>query len=378
MVIIYLISFILLTWIYGGYVLSLTLFFKKRKSSSKTIAWTPSIEIIVPVFCEEDLISGKVKNLLSLDYPFRKLGYTFVDGGSDDNTLKILKKIAFENKRIKIIKTGFRNKIKQINQALSRCTAEIVVISDVDTVLNVRTIQKLVKEFNNRPEVMVVGAQTMPKQTSLIDLIYWEKQNEVRLLESKTISSSIVIANCFAFRRTLLDQFPNDVVADDIYIAFLAQSQGLRVVYTEDLLALELRSPQSVKSFLQHKFRKSHAYITEIFRFFPTIFRGNWQWKLIYLTKLLQIIATPVLAVIYVSLTIYFLNNPFLPSVTVSLLIAFTVMASFSLKKQTTGRLFPSQILPTIACFILVNLILFYSLLVYPLYKQVASFKKIS
>lgn len=378
----YLLVFLLLFWNYAGYIIFLTLMLRIKRdkiNKRKSRINLPSVEIIIPCFNEEDLIGSKIQNLLSLDYPPQKLSFVFADGGSRDKTLEIIQNVSSKNKRIQLVKTNLRNKIKQINKVLLETKTEIVIVSDVDTKLDTKTIKKLVYEFANNPQVAVVGAHTHPQKTIPIDDIYWQKQNQIRLLESKAISSSIVIASCYAFKKNLLRQLPEDVIADDIYIAFLAQSNGFSVAYTEEPLAQELRSPQKLTDFLRHKFRKAHAYIIEVLRFFTRSSQGRWQWQVIYFTKLLQTIVAPFLILTFLSLSVYFFfieTNLFLPLTSISGLLLSTLAASFSLKKtDNIGNL--SNPFFTIFSFILINLILFLALLVYPFYKQTASYKKI-
>ena len=69
----------------------------------------------------------------------------------------------------------------------------------------------------------------------------------------------MVIACCYAFRRGLLDRFPEDVVADDVYVAALANTLGHRTTYCAKALVEELRTPQTLPELFTHKFRKSNA-----------------------------------------------------------------------------------------------------------------------
>lgn len=373
----YLLIFFLLVWNYIGYVLFLALVLKMKRnkpSGKKSRIVFPQIQIIIPCFNEESLIAAKIQNLLALDYPKEKLKFIFTDGGSNDKTLEIIQGALSKNKRIQLIKTNLKNKIKQINKALLDVEAEFIVVSDVDAKLDTKTIKRLVCELTNNPKVAVVGAHTYPQKTISIDNIYWQKQNQIRVLESKTLSSSIVIASCYVFKKSLLRQFPETVIADDIYIAFLAQASGFRVAYTEDPLAKELRSPQIIKEFLRHKFRKTHAYMIEIFRFLPEAFQGRWQWKVVFFTKFLQIVGTPILVFSFLILTILLLPNQLGSTILASALLfpITTAIIAFLLKSKTAININCITV-----SFILIYLILFSALLMYPLYKQTASYHKV-
>ncbi len=375
MEVIYFLLFLLLFWSYAGFILFLKLIPKKKKKRiEKEIS---SVTMIIPCFNEEKLIEAKIKNLFQIDYPINKLAIIFVDGGSTDKTVQIIKSFSGK-KKFKLIRTNLKNKIKQINKALPEIESEIVVISDVDTHLNKKAIKNLVNEFADN-QVIVVGAHVKPKETIPLESYYWQKQNEIRILESQLWSSSIVIANCYGFRKNLIQQFPLDVVADDIYLAFLAQSQKKRVIYSQEVVAQELRAPQNFSEFLFHKFRKSHAYIKEVLRFLPQSIRGNFWWKLTYLTKFLQVILGPWLVFAFFFLTIYhFLLGKFwLPFIYLLLLFFFIFVASQIIKTKKEKLGLTKRVWLSMIPFLILNLILFFALLVYPFYRQTASYRKI-
>lgn len=371
--------FLLIFWSYAGYILFLTLLAKRKKPvKKKPAAALPTVTMIIPCFNEEKLIKSKIKNLQAINYPPSKLDFVFVDGGSTDRTTEIVKNVGSQNSRMKLVKTTLRNKIRQINQILPKIKTEFVVISDVDTKLDAEAIKNMIRQLNANDKVAVVGAYTRPQKTISLETTYWQKQNQLRLLESKAVSSSIVVANCYGFKNGLLEKFPNNVVADDIYLAFWAQSKGLKVAYSSKVLAFELRAPQDLEDFIRHKFRKAHAYIKEVLRFFPKLNLGGWEWKLIYLTKFIQVILGPPIILIFLFLASCSLSKNFLlPGVTFSALFLGLLVASRTLNQITKEIKLTENIGLTVAFFISTNLILFFALLLYPFYKQTASYKKL-
>lgn len=82
--------------------------------------------------------------------------------------------------------------------------------------------------------------------------------------------------------------FPGDTVADDVFIAHLALSQGKKVVYSSRAAAVETRNPQNHRQFLYHKFRKSNAYLRDSIRFFYCIPYMSMLNKLSYVTRIAQ------------------------------------------------------------------------------------------
>jgi hypothetical protein len=133
-----------------------------------------------------------------------------------------------------------------------------------------------------------VGAYCRPDNALGVDAYYWDAQNRGRFLESDALSSSIVIAQCYAFRKELLKAFPDDVVADDIYVAFLANARGFRTVYSRFAKALETRNPTSFTQFLPHKFRKGNAFLRESLRFLYCLPEMPGFFKMVFITRIAQ------------------------------------------------------------------------------------------
>jgi cellulose synthase/poly-beta-1,6-N-acetylglucosamine synthase-like glycosyltransferase len=52
----------------------------------------PSVDVIVPVYNEHQLVDAKPRNLAALDYPRDRVRFWIVDGGSDDGTLEGVEK----------------------------------------------------------------------------------------------------------------------------------------------------------------------------------------------------------------------------------------------------------------------------------------------
>ena len=253
----------------------------------------PTVALIVPCYNEEKQIIAKLENIRSLKYPENLLEVIFVDGGSSDKTVDLLSKAIREGEPCRIEQCDQPGKINQLNYGLAHSKGNIIVNTDVDTLLSAEALIWLAAEFSISEDVLVVGAYSRPADTIEIEKYYWSAQNKGRFIESDAMSSSIVIAPCYAFRRKLLNAFPADVVADDIYVAFLSHAYGGKTVYSRKAVALETRSPKSYAEFLPHKFRKSNAFIRESLRFLYLLPEMNFLYKIMFLTRLAQQLLLP-------------------------------------------------------------------------------------
>ncbi len=378
----YLMTF-LIFYAYCGYLITLHMLslFAKQINGYEEITSFPSLTILVPCYNEEALVKAKVENFEKVDYPKEKMKVVFLDGGSEDKTIENLKKITIGHDYIHVVKTAERGKINQLNDYLPQVDSDIVVCTDMDAILEEDVLKRIVYGFQQDPEVGVIGAQVIPKNCSKLETQYWDDQNVLRILESKVHSSSIVIAPCYAFRRNLLLFFPNDCVADDIYISFLANSRGYKVKYFQDAIVYETRTPANLNELITHKFRKGNAYQIELLRYLYTLPNMLPRWKLIFLTKFLQIIIMPWILVFYAlsSLSLTLSGIVYLKIVVVSVGILFIslVITSLLMKQQRKKISTIKGKKPILSLFLITNFILLINGLSFPFYKQSSKYPKV-
>lgn len=285
---------LVITWtMFGYFVFLFFLGLFRRDSRLKEPAQWPSFSIIIPCLNEADTIVRKLENVRALDYPRELLEVVFADGGSEDGTVALLREALDEDEPVRVVECPRRGKIAQLNHVLPQLKGEIVVNTDVDALMCSDALRQMAREFEDNPRMGVVGAYCSPDDTLPIEFYHWDSQNKSRLLETDARSSSIVVAPCYAFRRELLDRFPDDVVADDIFIAFHAHALHYRVVYSRHARAIETRSAQGMEEFIPHKFRKSNAFLRETLRFLYLLPEMGPMCRMMLLTRIMQQLLLP-------------------------------------------------------------------------------------
>jgi cellulose synthase/poly-beta-1,6-N-acetylglucosamine synthase-like glycosyltransferase len=285
---------LLIGWLLFGYFLFMWFVgrFRADKKPEFPSEW-PKMSLIVPCYNEEKEILNKLNDIRSLDYPEEKLEVVFVDGGSSDKTVNLLKMHEKSISGMKVVLSPKRGKINQINHVLPRLKGEIIVNTDCDSLLSPDALKWMAAEFSMSDEVKVVGAYCRPANTLDVEKYYWASQNKSRFIENDAMTSPIVIAQCYGFKKDLLDRFPDDVVADDIYIAFHANTLGYKTVYSKYAMAVETRSPETYRDFIPHKFRKSNAFLRESVRFLHRLPEMNSGWKMMLITRTFQQVLLP-------------------------------------------------------------------------------------
>src|SRR3989339_259471 len=373
---------LVLAWSLFGYLLLIWFLglFRKQKPL-KMITDFPMMSLIIPCYNEQDNILEKLKDTRDLEYPKDQLEIIFADGGSADNTLSLLKKSIKEDENIIVINCPKKGKINQLNHVLPGLKGEIIVNSDTDSRLDKFALKWLATEFAVADDIYVVGAYCYPADTINVEKYYWSAQNRFRLIETDARSSSIVIAQCYAFRKKLLKAFPDDVIADDIYIAFLANSFKKRTIYSRYAKAIETRVPKNYSEFIPHKFRKSNAFLRESLRFLYKLPEMGNFCKVMLLTRIAQQLLLPC------TLLFWFLLAGTLMTLFRFNLVFFSIIFLIALL-ILTSRIFSTVILPEenykpsiktiIEGYAVTNLILIATSVSYLFYRQESSYSRIS
>ncbi len=378
--------FFLLTFILGwtlfGYVILIWFLglFRRRKKPNFPDKW-PVISVIVPCYNEEEYILNKLADIRALDYPKECVEVFFVDGGSTDNTVSLLKNNIKNDEPYNIVISPNKGKIHQINYALSKVKGDIIVNTDTDSRLKKDALSWIAAEFAEAPDIYVVGAYCRPSNDAMdIEKYYWATQNKWRFMETDARSSSIVIAQCYAFRRGLLEKFPDDVVADDVYIAFLANSMRYRTTYSRYAIATEMRVPRSYAEFFSHKFRKSNAFLRETLRFLYRLPEMGDFCKMMLLTRIAQQLLLPLtfvswLLITGVLLTMFRFDVVIFGILTLIILLVITNRIFAFVRLPVKEKQYPLDVV--VKVYLFTNFILFVTGISYLFFHQESTYAKI-
>ncbi len=107
----------------------------------------PKISLITPSFNQGKFIKETIESVLSQNYP--NLEYFVIDGGSTDNTLKILK--SYGNK-IKWLSEKDKGQTNAINKGLRKATGEIITYLNSDDMYLPNTLNTVAEYFMENDE----------------------------------------------------------------------------------------------------------------------------------------------------------------------------------------------------------------------------------
>jgi cellulose synthase/poly-beta-1,6-N-acetylglucosamine synthase-like glycosyltransferase len=213
--IILIISVFAIFYSYFGYPLSLYLISLMGVINHEKRIIYPNVSIIVTAFNEKERIREKIENTLSIAYPNDKIEIIIASDGSTDGTNEIIS--SYAGKGIYLLAIPFRGgKESAQKEAVRRSKGEILVFSDVSTMIEPDGIEQIVSNFAD-PQVgcvssrdVVIGPDGKPGGEGL----YVRYEMWLRTLESRVNSLVGLSGSFFAARRDVCSDFAEDLDSD--------------------------------------------------------------------------------------------------------------------------------------------------------------------
>jgi cellulose synthase/poly-beta-1,6-N-acetylglucosamine synthase-like glycosyltransferase/peptidoglycan/xylan/chitin deacetylase (PgdA/CDA1 family)/spore germination protein YaaH len=231
------------------------------KASRQTFptGYKPSVAVVVPAFNEARVIEGTIASLLACRYP--DLEILVIDDGSDDATGERARAAAAGDPRVRILDKPNAGKWSALNFAISRCSAEIVVALDADTLLQADAIGLLVRHFADPGVAAVAGNAKVGNRNNLLTrlqaLEYITSQNLDRRAFSLLNCVTVVPGSVGAWRRTAVLEvggYSPDTLAEDADLTIALLRHGFRITYEARALAFT-EAPETIAAFSRQRQR---------------------------------------------------------------------------------------------------------------------------
>src|SRR5919204_3826771 len=127
-----------------------------RREERYDEAATPTVSVVIAAHNEGAVISRKLENVLSLDYPRDHLAVVVAsDGSTDDTAARVL---AAGSDRVRLLDLPRRGKGQTLNDAVAASAGKILVFTDADVVTPPDAMRHLVAPFAD-PRVGAVAAE---------------------------------------------------------------------------------------------------------------------------------------------------------------------------------------------------------------------------
>ena len=210
----------------------------------------PSFAICVCAYNEEATIERKVRNMLALRERVGSLEILVYVDAATDRTAALLQ--PFADDIFVYVAPRRLGKTHGMNLLVEHATAEIVVFSDANVLLQGDAISALADAFRDERtgcvcgHLVYVNAEGTP--TSSVGSMYWRLEEWIKEHESGAGAVMGADGSLFAIRRRLHRPVPPNLI-DDMFLSLNVLCDGYRVVRARNAIAFEESVTASVEEF---------------------------------------------------------------------------------------------------------------------------------
>jgi glycosyltransferase involved in cell wall biosynthesis len=188
-------------------------FFKNRPVKRNDI--TAGVSFIITAYNEEKRIGSKIENTLAQDYPKDKLEIIVASDCSNDQTDAIVR--SFTSKGVKFVRAEERRgKEHAQKHAITAAAGEILIFSDVATILDPTGVSSIVRNFHD-PSVGCVSSldRFIDKDGKISgESAYVKYEMLLRKLETRVNTLIGLSGSFFAARREVCLDWATDLQSD--------------------------------------------------------------------------------------------------------------------------------------------------------------------
>ena len=207
--------------------------------------------VCVAAYNEAAVIRRKAENLIALRQVLGAVDLLVYVDGATDETARILAEFAPD---IDVVASPTRSgKSAGMNALLARTTADIIIFSDANAIIDPSGVAELGGMFDDPAVGCVCGhlIYSDPEsfsETAHVGSAYWRLEEHIKMLESETGSVMGADGALFAIRRDLYRPVRADVI-DDMFTSLSILCDGYRVVRAEAFCAFEPPTTRSDEEF---------------------------------------------------------------------------------------------------------------------------------
>lgn len=204
----------------------------------------PQVAVLISIYNEETVIEAKARNCEELDYPTDRIEFLLGLDAPTDSSAHLLSRMTSDRFRVFHF-SARRGKLAVLCDLAQKTSAEILVLTDANTLLDRTAIRSLVRHFAD-PRVGAVSGEEIrvaaPGTEASAEGLYWRYESAVKILESRLNCSLGGNGSVLAVRRSLFRPQEQSIV-EDFQIPLEIRFQGYRVVYDPEAAAVEEIAP---------------------------------------------------------------------------------------------------------------------------------------
>jgi cellulose synthase/poly-beta-1,6-N-acetylglucosamine synthase-like glycosyltransferase len=252
---VFVLSAVLVAWVYAGYPLALALLGRLRPRPRRRARLELPLSVIVAAHDEVAVIADKVADVFASDYPAPLLELIVASDGSADGTVEAARR-AGATRVLDLPRVG---KLPALNRAAEVSSGEILVLTDADTLFERRTLRELVSNFADERVggvaanvVRCVGEDGRPVARG--EGLYWRYERLVKRLEDRVGSVVSASGHLYAVRRRFFTPSTLAAATDDFLISSQVVRGGGRLAFDESAIVL-VATPEEAGTELRRKVR---------------------------------------------------------------------------------------------------------------------------
>jgi len=175
----------------------------------------PSLSFIITAYNEEKRIREKIENSLQQDYPRDKLEIIIASDCSTDKTDEIAK--AYESQGVKLVRSPVRKGKEHAQKlAVEQATGDILVFSDVATIIKPDALTNIVANFTDKTVGCVSSVDKFMNPDGSVsgEGAYVRYEMFLRKLESRVNTLVGLSGSFFAARKEVCQNWADDLQSD--------------------------------------------------------------------------------------------------------------------------------------------------------------------
>ena len=204
-------------------------------------AFLHPVTLLIAAYNEEKIISEKLENALSIDYPRELFQILVAADGSTDRTPDIVRKYNSQSIELNYIPER-SGKMAAINRAMNFARGEIVVFSDANNMYEKNTIRALIAPFSDPQVGATTGAKLIiedGRDLSSAEGMYWKYEAFIKKSEAMLGSCVSSVGEILAIRKRLYISPSEKIINDDHYIVLDLIRRGFRVLFIPEARSFE-------------------------------------------------------------------------------------------------------------------------------------------
>lgn len=223
----------LVAFTYAGYPAWIRVWARFRPRPVGSGPSTPTVTAILCVHDAETHVAGKLRNLLTLDYPEALLDVVVVCDGCTDRTADACRAVG--STRVTVLEfSQRRGKAACLNDAVAAARGDVLLMVDVRQCIEPDALRALLRCLAD-PAVGAVGGELRFEDPAAgfaasVDA-YWRYEKAIRQAESDCGSVVGVSGALYAMRGELFVPLPLGTVLDDVLVPMQVVRKGRRVVF---------------------------------------------------------------------------------------------------------------------------------------------------